>query len=181
MAPGTTFVHDFVGVDRPVEAVLAAVPRVVTDDSVRDLLLRAWSAEAEAMQPAEETNGNGTNGNGVSTLHVEVGPPRVRRDAMVMPVSWSGSEPSGLPPLESDLEFTSFGEDRTHVHLYGRSAISAMAPLGSREANHSSRVAVAVVRRFLGELAAALEATADGGTTPLIDADSRTSRPTVSS
>ena len=181
MAPGTTFVHDFVGVDRPVEAVLAAIPRAVTDETVRDLLLRAWSAEAAAVQPADGTNGNGTNGNGVSSLQIEVGPPRVRHDAMVLPVSWSGSEPSGLPPLESDLEFTSFGEDRTHVHLYGRSAISAMAPLGSREANHSSRVAVAVVRRFLGELAAALEAAADDGETRAIDADSRAGRSTVSS
>ncbi len=181
MAPGTTFVHDFAGVDRPVAAVLASVPRVVTDESIRDLLVRAWSAESEALQPTEETNGSGGNRNGVSSLRVEVGAPRVRHDAMVIPVSWSGSEPSGLPPLESDLEFTSFGEDRTHVHLYGRSAISAMAPLGSREANHSSRVAVAVVRRFLGELADALDAAADDGTAPEVGADSRAGRPTVSS
>ncbi len=186
MATGTTFVHDFAGVDQPAANVLAAVHDVLSADAVRELVLRAWETEASALHRADVVGGGDATGrdglgNGVGsagslasgsaengslvgvvadagrTLHVDSGPPRVRRDAMVVPMSWSGAEDVGLPPLEADLEFTSFGDDRTHVHLYGRSAISAVAQPGSRRASLTSRVAVALVRRFLGELADELE------------------------
>lgn len=152
MAPGTTFVHDFAGVDRPVEDVLAAIHGVLAVDSVRELVRRAWSQEAAALDanggpPASDDPADVTD-----VLCVESGPPRVRRDAMVVPVSWSGGEQAGFPPLECDLEFTAFGHGRTHIHLYGRSAISQVAQPGSQRGSLTNRVAVAVVSRFLGEL-----------------------------
>ena len=157
MAPGTTFVHDFAGVDRPVEDVLAAVHGVLAVESVSSLVRRAWCQEAAAL----DSNGGDPASAGridpTELLHVESGPPRVRRDATVVPVSWSGGERAGFPPLECDLEFTSFGDDRTHIHLYGRSSTADVAESASRRGSITNRVAVAVVRRFLGELVSELD------------------------
>lgn len=166
------------------DAVLAAVPEMLSPESVRELVLLAWSQEASAVSSATE-HGDAdpvdegrweaarSAGAALDGLRSQTGPPRVRRDAVVMPMSWSGAEAAGLPPLESDVEFTSFGDDRTHVHLYGRTSISSVAEPGTKTASVASRVAVAVVRRFLDELVERIESSIPAdGIDGLGDADS---------
>ncbi len=145
MATGATFVHDFVGVDLPLAMVVNTLDHSLREDLIDRLVTEAWLTEVRALDAAGSRTGQRPR----PRLDVLIGPPRVRADATVVPVSWRSLDDTEVPPLDADLEFAMFGPNRTHLHLYGSSAVPPLVEPSSQEASLRRRLGVAVVRRVL--------------------------------
>lgn len=92
-------------------------------------------------------------------VRVEFGEPRTHDSTVVVPMFWEATGPTRLfPHLDADLELSSLGPGESRLGLSGRYRI----PLGvvGSAVNKAllHRVAEATMRRFLVQLAAALEA-----------------------
>ena len=139
------FVNDFVAVDVSVDAAIQSFGGLATPALVREFVLEAWRAEVAALDSALAM----FSAHNEPTVEVELGPARWRRDAVVIPLRWWTRSGDWLPPLEADLELASFGPERTHVHVLGRSRL----PLGESPHSQASslhhRFTVAMVRHVL--------------------------------
>ena len=98
-----------------------------------------------------------------AVVAARLGSPRVRADAVVVPILWPGGSARCFPSLDADLELAAAGPMRTHLQLMGRYALPATVDPWSSEGSVASRVTVAGVRRLLELLAARLEAGAGSG------------------
>jgi hypothetical protein len=144
------YVHDFVRVDLPFDAVVGAFTHFVTSDLMCQLVADAWSHEASELAqvlPTEELPTAATD------VAVTFGSRRTRRDALILPLSWAALQDRWIPPLEADLEIVGFGPRRTHLHVLGQSQLRPQTPLFTERASLEHRLAVAVVRHFLRLLA----------------------------
>ncbi|MCP3991222.1 MAG: hypothetical protein GY724_19260 [Actinomycetia bacterium] len=149
------YVHDFVRVDLPFDAVVGAFTHFVTSDMMRQLVSDAWddeSAELTEVLP-EIAKGGNTGGQPHSDVVVTLGHRRARRDALILSLSWTALSDRWVPPLEADLEIVSFGPARTHLHVLGQSQLRPQTPLFTERASLEHRLTVAVVRHFLRLLA----------------------------
>lgn len=144
MAAGTTFVHDFIAMDLPVEVVVAAIEAESTAVILQDIVADAWNAELAALDASR----------GHAIRHVEiratvtVGTPRRRPDAVIVPIRWRSTSTEWMPSLDADLEVAAFGPSRTHLHLYGQSALGD-DPDESGQTTLRHRLPVALVRHVL--------------------------------
>lgn len=149
------FVNDFVAVDVSVETAIQSFGGVATPALLRDVVLEAWRAEVAALDSALAT----FTAHDEPSVEVELGPARWRRDAVVIPVRWWTLSGDWVPPLEADLELASFGPERTHLHVLGRSRL----PLGESPHSQASslhhRFTVAMVRHVLSLLSERVLAT----------------------
>jgi hypothetical protein len=148
------FLHDFAYVAAPAEAVCA---RIVQDHGSWLSPLAAGAAgDGEALRVRI---GPGGPVPGLSTAALaEVGTPRRRDDAVVVPLTWHASGVPGMfPALTADLEIAALGPHRTQVTLMGRYD----PPLGALERRLDvrlfHRIAQATARSFLRRLAQVLE------------------------
>lgn len=144
---GGLFVHDFVPVDLPFDSVVGAFAHFVNPELLATLAAEAWVAEsAEAgrvLHPIEMTSAERP------VVDAVLGPPRTRRDALIVPIAWRQSSNRWIPSLDADLEIVAFGPGRTHIHVLGMSALGpATAPCSDR-ASLEHRLTVATVRHVL--------------------------------
>jgi hypothetical protein len=162
--PPWLFVHDFVAIDLPLDTVIAQFGRRCTADVVAAIVLDAWHHEAEAAQHTTSAHPIRTV---VPTVDVELGPPRIRSDSVVVPVRWRTAGDDWIPGVEADLELAPFGPQRSHLHLLGRYELPVDVERWSAEASVLNRLAVALVRRTLDRLrehlAEQLHERSDGG------------------
>ena len=146
------FVHDFVSVNRPALAVVDGFVRL--QPSLGPMVLAAWNADSDLWSRL-----------GVAhpvyapswPIHVEVGPPRVRPDAVVIPLQWRSGDAEHRVALEADLEIAAFGSNVTHLHLLGRYALPPSIERWSAESSRAHRATVSAVRRFLQMVAEQLD------------------------
>ncbi len=142
---GSHFVHDFAGIDLPLEHVVRAIGLIATPRLVADFVAHAWNDEVrvlEAVQHAQRHVGD-------PRIDVAFGARRSRQDAMILPITWRSTADPWVPPLDADLEFAAFGPARTHVHLYGCSELPPGSITGSQAASLAQRLTVAIVRHVL--------------------------------
>jgi hypothetical protein len=138
------FVHDFVAVDRPAIAVVDGFSRL--QPSLGPLVLAAWDADRDLWTRL-----------GLAypdyaprwPVRVEIGPARVRPDAVVIPILWSSGSDLTRVTLEADLEIAAFSANVTHLHLLGRYAFPPGVDRWSAEASRAHRATVSAIRRFL--------------------------------
>jgi hypothetical protein len=138
------FVHDFVAVERPALAVVDGFSRL--QPSLGPLVLAAWDADRDLWARL-----------GIAypdyapswPVRVEIGPARVRPDAVVIPILWSSGSDLTRVALEADLEIAAFSTNLTHLHLLGRYAFPPGIDRWSAEASRAHRATVSAVRRFL--------------------------------
>ncbi len=146
------FVHDFVAVPVPVDETVRRFTAELPTPNLAALIKQAWNADAPILVAA----GAGPL-NLVQThrVHVELADHRLRNDAAIVGLRWSGD--GWLPKLDADLELVGFGHATTHLHLMGRyelpESIDRFSPTGSLV----QRVVVVAVRTFLVNLSDALE------------------------
>ena len=151
------YVHDFIRVDLPFDAVVGAFTHFVTSDLMCQLVANAWDTEASELAdvlPEESTPKQSP------AVVVTLGDRRARRDALIFPLSWTTFSDEWVPPLDADLEIASFGPGRTHLHVLGQSQLRPRTPLYTDRASLEHRLAVAVVRHFLRLLADVVSANA---------------------
>ncbi len=154
------YVHDFVRVDLPFDAVVGAFTHFVTSDMMRQLVSDAWDDEsAELSEVLPEMAERQSH----SSVAVTMGSRRARRDALILPLSWAPLSDQWVPPLDADLEIVSFGPTRTHLHVLGQSQLQPQTPLFTERASLEHRLAVAVVRHFLRLLAEVVSMNAPQG------------------
>lgn len=137
----TVFIHDFSPVDATFDAAVAALQQNVSTVRVANLVADAYQWETNPS-PAMQ----------LSDVVVNLGPSRLRPDAVVVPMSWQFPTGRGLP-VEADLELASYQPGRCHLHLLGRATLFPDVELGTQEASLCGRLAVAVVRHVLNDLA----------------------------
>ena len=142
---GALFVHDFVAVDVGIDAAVQSFGGRANPTLVREFVLEAWRAEIAALDTALASSGSHDE----PELEVELGPARWRRDAVVIPLRWWTSAGEWIPPLEADLELASFGPERTHVHVAGRSRLPGGEVPRSQASSLHQRFTVAMVRHVL--------------------------------
>ncbi|MEM7337282.1 MAG: hypothetical protein AAF467_01475 [Actinomycetota bacterium] len=153
-------IHDFVRVDLPFDAVVAAFAHSVGPDLLSALVDRAWTEEV-----AEITRRDALRIEPLSHDHAIdawIGPYRSRLDTVIVPISWRSSRDTWMPPLDADLEIVGFGTDRTHLHVLGRSSLPPCAVPFTERASLNHRLAVALVRHVLCDLATQLVTDAAG-------------------
>lgn len=138
------FVHDFVAVERPALAVVDGFSRL--QPSLGPIVLAAWNADRDLWARLGMTYPEYAPS---WPIHVEIGPPRVRPDAVVIPIMWCSGTAQTRVALEADLEIAAFGSDVTHLHLLGRYAFPPSLDRWSAEASRAHRATVSAVRRFL--------------------------------
>jgi hypothetical protein len=153
--PPWLFVHDFVAIDLPLDIVIAQFGRRCTADLMATIVLDAWHHEAEAAQHTTLARPIRTI---MPTVDVQLGPPRIRTDSVVVPVRWRTSGDDWIPGVDADLELAPFGPHRSHLHLLGRYELPRDVERWSPEASVLNRLAVALVRRTLDRLSAHLAA-----------------------
>lgn len=157
------YIHDFVRVDLPFDAVVGAFTHFVDTDLIRRLVAMAWTDESGALAAAL-ANRHREDPHHPSEVAVHFGQPRVRRDAVVVPVRWATCSERWVPPLEADLEIVGFGPYRSHLHVLGRSQLQPQTAQFTDRASLEHRLAVAVVRHVLRLLADAV--TSGAGSRP---------------
>jgi len=145
------FVHDFVAVPVPVDETVLRFTAQLPTANLAELVRQAWNADAPILVSA----GVGTlNVVQVHNVSVELADHRLRNDAAIVGLRWSGD--GWLPSLDADLELVGFGHDTTHLHLMGRyelpDTVDRFSPAGSLV----QRVVVVAVRTFLTNLSDAL-------------------------
>lgn len=138
------------------DEVLERVGRELHPERLAAMICAAWHEDADLVRRAGVLTSLPAEAGGVD---VHLGVPRFRSDAVVLPLRWSPRPPGWLPDLDADLEITSFGDRRTHVHLLGRYELPVGISRLSSDASVVQRMTVALVRQVLAGLSAAMEAT----------------------
>ncbi|MEM7273201.1 MAG: hypothetical protein AAF547_09000 [Actinomycetota bacterium] len=148
------FVHDFVPL--PLDPITAAgrFRDVLTPEIVILLVAEAWNAEASTAGAA----GLSARACHPDRLRAEIGQPRRRPGAIVLPLTWWSAEGTWVAPLDADIELAAFGPNRAHLHLLGRSTLAPGIDARTEAASLYHRLAVAVVRHVLNRLAELLTA-----------------------
>ena len=152
------FVHDFVSVDRPALAVVDGFTRL--QPSLGSIVLAAWNADRDLWARLGVTYPDYAPS---WPIHLEIGRPRVRPDAVVIPLRWYSGDDAHRVALEADLEIAAFGSNVTHLHLLGRYAFPPTIERWSAEASRAHRATVSAVRRFLQMVAEELLDTVEAG------------------
>lgn len=148
------FVQDFVDVECPAEGVWQCF-----SGSGSWLEPLAGAAEGEGEELCVRIGPSWAAGRVTHEVHVTLGSPRERDDALVVPLAW---EPSGLrtliPSLDGDLEIAPLGPNLCRITL----SATYVPPLGEFGAvlNHAllHRVATSTVRSFLTRVAKCVDA-----------------------
>ena len=156
VAPPTSglFVHDFVRVELPYDAVIGAFAYFVSPELIGEIVADAWRCETSEAGRVLAIAESGTQ----PSVEVRLGPRRSRRGALVIPISWQAGSTAWVPSLQADLEVVSFGPDRTHLHILGLSWLPPESVPGSDRASLDHRLTVALVRHVLVSLADTLVA-----------------------
>jgi hypothetical protein len=136
----TVFVHDFSPIDSPFQLATTALVSKVSTELVARRVVAAYHRET----PASTLD--------IADVIVQFGPTRSRVDAIIVPLSLDFPSGGGLS-LEADLELAAYQADRCHLHLLGRVALTPEVEPGSQAASLAGRLAVAVVRHVLNDLA----------------------------
>lgn len=143
-------IHDFVRIDLPFDAVVAAFAHSVGPDLLCDIVNRAWTEEVAEVGRRDALRIEPlTHDHGVCAW---LGPYRSRLDTVIVPISWRSESGPWMPPLDADLEIVGFGSDRTHLHVLGRSSLPPSAVPFTERASLNHRLAVALVRHVLCDL-----------------------------
>ncbi len=143
------FVHDFVRLNLPYEEVVARFGSNV-DPWLGMLVASAWRNdmptwiasgvdEADLAPPA--------------IVPVWLGAPRQRNDATIVPIAWPPVGGRFVSGLDADIEIVACGPEYTDVQLLGRYEFADGVERWTADASLAHRIAVSVVRRFLGLLA----------------------------
>ena len=148
------FVHDFVRLNLPYEEVVARFGANV-DPWLGVLVSSAWRNDmptwiASGVEEAELAS--------PAVVPVWLGAPRRRNGATIVPMSRPPGGGRFVSGLDADLEIVACGPDYTDVQLLGRYEFSDRIERWSSDASLAHRIAVSVVRRFLGLLAERLAA-----------------------
>ncbi len=149
-------IHDFVGLDATLDIVISALRSVAGPSLIGRLVCDAWQAERRALDDAVPSDAGRPAGSPSAPRPVVIlGRPRLRNEAVIIPLSWMSSPGPGpwLPPLDADLEIVAFGRRRTHLHVLGTSKLPPGQMPRSSEASMSQRFTVALVRHVLNSLA----------------------------
>ncbi|MDH3681024.1 MAG: hypothetical protein OEV40_13880 [Acidimicrobiia bacterium] len=147
---GGLFIHDFVRVDLPFDAVVGAFRYFVSGELIGRLVADAWlreTAEAGRVLGAEDQHGP------EPPVDATLGPHRPREGALVIPIAWRPAAERWVPSLQADLELVSFGPHRTHLHVLGLSQLPPWTTPCTDRASLDHRLTVALVRHVLSELA----------------------------
>ena len=148
------FVHDFVRLNLPYEEVVARFGANV-DPWLGVLVSSAWRND----MPTWIASGVDEHDLASPTVvPVWLGTPRRRTDATIVPISWPAGAGRFVSGLDADLEIVACGPDYTDVQRLGRYEFSDDVERWSADASLAHRIAVSVVRRFLGLLAERLYA-----------------------
>ena len=148
------FVHDFVRLNLPYEEVVARFGANV-DPWLGVLVSSAWRND----MPTWIASGVDEHDLASPTVvPVWLGTARRRNDATIVPISWPAGAGRFVSGLDADLEIVACGPDYTDVQLLGRYEFSDDVERWSADASLAHRIAVSVVRRFLGLLAERLYA-----------------------
>lgn len=134
------FVQEFVRVERPLSDAVSAFESTVIP-RFADLIHHAWQGDS--------------NMEVLTRVGVFVSAPRARLDGVAYSVSWP-STATGIPEVDSDIEFSSVSEDETHVEFAGQSAYPFVQPW-SLEDRQANRECMAAVDRLLRSIAALIE------------------------
>jgi hypothetical protein len=156
------YVHDFVRIDLPFDAVVGAFTHFVTSDLMQQLVADAWICESSELR---QVMAMATTDESRSDVAVTIGNRRARHDALILPLSWITLSDRWIPPLDADLEIAGFGPARTHLHVLGQSRLRPQTPLYTERASLEHRLVVAVVRHFLRSLADVISSNADSNPT----------------
>lgn len=140
------FVHDFAGIDLPLVDVVRAIEIVATPHLVGEFVAVAWNDEIRVLEAVQDRHHPHAGG---PLVDVAFGPQRSRRDAVILPITWRTRTEPWVPPLDADIEFASFGPQRTHVHVYGCSELPPGSVTGTEESSLAQRLTVAIVRHVL--------------------------------
>lgn len=130
----------------PVEVVLERVVRPLAADRLSEQIVASWVRDAEDVRRAGVV---WTLPAPPVTVLVELGTPRFRADAVIVPIRWRAASPGWLPQVDAELEIAGFGHERTHVHLVGRYDLPMGTSSSSTDASLVHRLAVALVRQVL--------------------------------
>lgn len=136
------FVHDFSPINGSFSLTAAALLTRVSPESVAEHVLAAYRREIPNTRLATED------------VSVDIGRTRSRQDAVIVPLVVEFPSGGGLS-LEADLELAEYRPDRCHLHLLGVVLVGDVEP-GSQAASLCGRLAVAVVRHVLNDLASVL-------------------------
>lgn len=147
---GGLFIHDFVRVDLPFDAVVGAFRYFVSGELIGRLVADAWLREMAEVGRVLGSEGRGEPEPPVAAV---LGPHRPREGALVIPISWRPAAERWVPSLQADLELVSFGPHRTHLHVLGLSDLPPGTTPCTDRASLDHRLAVALVRHVLSELA----------------------------
>ena len=142
------FVHDFVALDRPALAVVDGFVRL--QPSLGPIVLAAWHADRDLWTQLGLAEPDYVPH---WPIQVVVGSPRVRPDAVVIPLQWRTGDADHRVALEADLEIAAYGTNVTHLHLLGRYAFPPSIERWSAEASRAHRATVSAIRRFLQMMA----------------------------
>jgi hypothetical protein len=143
------FVHDFIQVDLPMDAVLDALSGDAGLPFER-LVLQAWAEtvggwDGEGFEPSDLAP--------PPALALTLGALRVRQGSVVVAVAWSNDGRTWFPAVDADLEIVAFGANRTNLHLLGRYSFGAGAVPRSASGSAAHLLTVLSLRRFLQLLA----------------------------
>jgi len=148
------FVHDFVQVDRPFPAVLALMADLL-GAGVEDLVHEAWKVDCRMWCDTYDLESDEVSLS--SQIRVEVGPPRSRLEAVVVPLRWAQPKARLVPAVEADLEIAALGSLRSDLHILGRYDLGADVDMEPHDAQIAHRVTVSAMRRLLQLLKQRLE------------------------
>ncbi len=151
------FLHDFVHVDRPLDAVLDVLPDAI-DPWLRSMVAAAWQIDREEWVRAGLRRADLTPSH---DFHVELGSPRIRVDGMVVPIAWRATGARLVPDVEADLEIARCGANRCDLQIMGRYELPPDATRTAAETSLAHRMVVNAVRRFLELLATRLRETVE--------------------
>lgn len=147
---GGMFVHDFVPVELPFDAVVGAFTYFVSPQLIAMLVAEAWTSElAEVGRHLDSAQPSGAT----PSVMAHLGTVRIRKGAVVVPLSWRTEREPWVPSLEADLEIARFGVDRTHLHVMGLSDLAPGTLPCTERASLDHRLTVALVRNVLVSLA----------------------------
>jgi hypothetical protein len=143
------FVHDFVRLNLPYQEVVARFGANV-DPWLGVLVAAAWRNdmptwiasgvdECDLAPPA--------------VVPVWLGAPRQRNEATIVPIAWPPVGGRFVSGLDADLEIVGCGPDFTDIQLLGRYEFAEGVERWTADASLAHRIAVSVVRGFLGLLA----------------------------
>ena len=152
--------HDFITVELP----LADVQRVVLDgSSLLDASAAAASAQGERLRL--RVGPGGSDGHCTKSVHVEVGQPHIRDDAVGIPLLWEAVGAPGLfPRIDATIELAPISASLTQLTFFG-SYCPPFGQLGRKLDNLVlHRVGELTIRAFLQDMASRIADSAGAAT-----------------